>query len=154
MGRPQAAGARSIARGRPLRHSGGRNRLEGVEARRGILVARVSVQEARAWTGSGGVAGTFVPELAEGWARIDGALAGLGPVLGASPLATSVVRGVMTNVMLLVSQPSVRLQMFDQVDVAGRWLQKECGPRGVRLPEASDVDAAVRSIKAQMALMP
>jgi hypothetical protein len=75
-------------------------------------------------------------------------------VLGASPLATSVVRGVMTNVMLLVSQPAARLQMFDQVEEAGRWLQKECGPRGVKLPDAADVEAAVRDIRAQMSLHP
>lgn len=57
----------------------------GIEAQRGILSARVSVQEARAWTGgsepgSASAQGSFAPELAEGWARLDGALS---PSVGA-----------------------------------------------------------------------
>ena len=49
----------------------------GVEARRGILSARVSLQEVRQWTGNGDVTsaeGSFLPDLAEGWARFDGEL--------------------------------------------------------------------------------
>ncbi len=49
----------------------------GIEADRGILSARVSLQEVRAWTGDKdglAISGSFVPELAEGWARLDGEL--------------------------------------------------------------------------------
>lgn len=49
----------------------------GLEAERGILSARVSLQEVRAWTADRDgltLSGSFVPELAEGWARIEGTL--------------------------------------------------------------------------------
>ncbi len=65
----------------------------GIEADRGILSARVSLQEVRAWTGDEAgltVAGSFAPELAEGWARLDGQLSGsLGGrlTIGRQPIA-------------------------------------------------------------------
>ena len=49
----------------------------GIEADRGILSARVSLQEVRAWTGDGDAlttSGSFAPEMAEAWTRLDGEL--------------------------------------------------------------------------------
>lgn len=56
----------------------------GLQVSRGILSARVSLQEVRSWTGDrdSGLTGdgTFAPELAEGWARFDTVLS---PNIGA-----------------------------------------------------------------------
>jgi hypothetical protein len=71
-GRVEGAGAPL-----PDSHTVGQVARVGVEARRGILSARVSLQEARQWTGNGEVTsaeGSFRPDLAEGWARFDGEL--------------------------------------------------------------------------------
>ena len=49
----------------------------GIEADRGILSARVSLQEVRAWAGEDDAltaSGPFAPEMAEAWARLDGEL--------------------------------------------------------------------------------
>lgn len=49
----------------------------GIQAARGILSARVSLQEVRAWTGDRdglSLSGSFTPDLAEGWVRLDGEL--------------------------------------------------------------------------------
>ena len=71
-GRVEGAGAPL-----PDSHTIGQVARVGVEAQRGILSARVSLQALRAWSGNGDATsseGSFLPELAEGWARFDGEL--------------------------------------------------------------------------------
>jgi hypothetical protein len=73
--------------------------------------------------------------------------------MGGSALAHSVVRGVFTSIMLLVSSQT-KLKIFPDVLEAATWLQKRCGERGVKLPDGRAVDDVVKDLQARMAAAP
>lgn len=135
-----AFGARLSGGGSPLpdEREVGQVARVGIEARRGILVARVSVQEARAWAGSGGDApGTFVPELAEGWARIDGALSpSVGARLTVGRQGISLDNGRLIGLRAWDLQP----QMLDALR-----FELQAAPLAVELVNARRFDAVASS---------